>query len=137
MVFTDLISIPGVPSHLNYQAGYTKGYTTGFKVRTEASARAVALSAPCAPGQVLASCGHSSALLVPTERRLCAAEQTSVGYKEGYDAGIQLAKQRAAAMMAPAPAPVLPAIARPALQAQPMMPMSMMAAAARPNMMMQ
>jgi hypothetical protein len=47
MVFTDLISIPGVPSHLNYQAGYTKGYTTGFKVRTEAGARAVALS-PCA-----------------------------------------------------------------------------------------
>jgi hypothetical protein len=49
MVFTDLISIPGVPSHLNYQAGYTKGYTTGFKVRTEASGRALALSAPCAP----------------------------------------------------------------------------------------
>jgi len=75
-------------------------------------------------------------ILATNERCLCAAEQTSVGFKEGYDAGIQLAKQRAAAMMAPAPAPVLPAMARPALQAQPM-PMSMMAAAARPNMMMQ
>lgn len=32
MVFTDMISLPGVPAHLNYQAGYTKGYTTGFKV---------------------------------------------------------------------------------------------------------
>ena len=32
MVFTDMISLPGIPSHLNYQAGYTKGYTTGFKV---------------------------------------------------------------------------------------------------------
>ena len=32
MAFADLISIPGMPAHLNYQAGYTKGYTTGFKV---------------------------------------------------------------------------------------------------------
>ena len=33
MVFEDMISVPGIPSHLNYQAGYKKGYTTGFKVR--------------------------------------------------------------------------------------------------------
>jgi len=76
MVFTDMISLPGVPAHLNYQAGYTKGYTTGFK--------------------------------------------TSSGYKEGYDAGMQLAKQRQAAMMAPAPRPVLPAMATAQLQARPM-----------------
>lgn len=31
MVFEDMISVPGIPSHLNYQAGYKKGYTTGFK----------------------------------------------------------------------------------------------------------
>jgi hypothetical protein len=37
MVFEDMISVPGIPSHLNYQAGYKKGYTTGFKVRASVS----------------------------------------------------------------------------------------------------
>ena len=32
MAFTDMISIPGIPAHLNYQSGYSKGYTNGFKV---------------------------------------------------------------------------------------------------------
>ena len=60
-----------------------------------------------------------------------------MGYKEGYDAGIQLAKQRYAAMMAPPAAPVLPAMANSALQARPMQPMTMAAAPVASNMTMQ
>jgi len=50
MVFDDLISVPGIPSHLNYQAGYTKGYTNGFKVRPFCAA---------APACVHACGGHA------------------------------------------------------------------------------
>jgi hypothetical protein len=63
--------------------------------------------------------------------------QTSVGYKEGWAAGIKLAKERQAAMMAPAPAPVLPAAATSQLQARPPMPMQMAAPRMATNMMMQ
>ena len=85
----------------------------------------------CAPFEVL--------LLPCCSRPLsCCLSQTSVGYKEGYDAGIQLAKQRAAAMMAPAPsAPVLPAMVNAQLAARPMQPMAMAAAPVRGNMIMQ
>lgn len=60
------------------------------------------------------------AALAATDLADAPGVQTSSGYKEGYDAGMQLAKQRQAAMMAPAPRPVLPAMATAQLQARPM-----------------